>query len=166
MSLSQKEAVFAAVKSVFAQSGRTFTEGSKVELSKEERATVTSIVTAGISSGDVAFSDEAAAKYDSTEKMKSYVAGMVGNWLTKDKRLNGGEKYTPANPGSRAGQGDEVIRNLRALRGTLTDASQLAAVDSEISKRQGEIKASKTKAVDVDFDKIPSALLETLNLSK
>lgn len=164
--LSQKEAVFAAVQSVFAQSGRTFTEGSKVELSKEDRATVTSIVSAGISSGDVAFSGEAFAKYDSAEKLKSYVAGMVGNWLTKDKRLNGGSKYTPAAPGSRAGQGDEVMKNLRALRTTLTDSNQIAAVDVEIEKRKGEISASKAKQVTVNYDAIPADLLEKLNIAQ
>jgi hypothetical protein len=166
MSLSQKEAVFAAVKSVFAQSGRTFTEGSKVSLSKEERATVTQIVVAGISNGDVAFSSEAATKYDTAEKLKSYVAGMVGNWLTKDTRLNGGDKYVAANPGSRAGQGDEMIKSLRALRSTLTDATQIAAVDSEIEKRKHEIQASKAKKVEVNFDALPAGLLEKLNLAQ
>lgn len=165
MSLSQKEAVFAAVTSVFAQSSRTLTDGETVTLSKDERANVTSIVCAGINSGDVAFSTEAAAKYDTAEKLKGYVSGMVGNWLTKDKRLNGGDKYTPANPGSRAGQGDEVMKNLKALRGTLTDADQISAVDSEIEKRKGEIASSKAKKVEVNFDAIPAELLEKLNLA-
>lgn len=163
--LSQKEAVFSAVKSLFSQNGGSFTEFTKIELSKDERATVTQMVVAGISAGDVVFSDDARAKYNTPEKIKGYVSGMVGNWLTKDKRLNGNEKYTPANPGSRAGQGDEVIKNLRALRGTLTDADQLAAVDSEIEKRKGEISTSKTKHVEVNYDAIPADLLEKLNLA-
>lgn len=164
--LSQKEAVFTAVKSLFAQSNKTFKDGSKIELSKEERATVTQMVLAGIESGDVVFSDEAKAKYDTSDKVKSYVAGMVGNWLTKDIRLNGGSKYSPANPGSRAGQGDDVIKALRTLRSTLSDAEQIAAVDSEIEKRKEAIASSKTKKVEVNFDALPADLLAKLNISK
>lgn len=162
--LSQKAAVYAAVQSVFAQSGNLFTEGTKISLSKEERATVTQIVSAGIASGDVAFSTDALSKYDTAEKLKSYVTGMVGNWLTKDVRLNGGDKYQPENPGSRAGQGDEVISNLRALRTTLTDAIQLEAVDVAIEQRKLELTKAKIKKVEVNFDSIPQDLLEKLNL--
>jgi hypothetical protein len=164
--ISQKEAVFSAVKSLFSQSGRTFTEGTKITLSKEERATVTQMVVEGINSGDVAFSDDAQAKYDTTDKVKGYVSGMVGNWLTKDKRLNGDQKYTPANPGSRAGQGDEVLKNLKALRTTLTDASHITAVDSEIEKRKEAIASSKTPSVAVDFSALPAELLAKLNLNQ
>jgi hypothetical protein len=164
--LSQKEAVFTAVKSLFAQSSKTFKDGSKVDLSKEERATVTQMVVAGIEAGDVVFSDEAKIKYDTSDKIKSYVAGMVGNWLTKDTRLNGGEKYSAKNPGSRAGQGDDVIKALRTLRSTLTDESQIAAVDSEIEKRKETISTSKTKKVEVNFDALPADLLSKLNISK
>jgi hypothetical protein len=166
MSMSQKEAVFSAISSVFAQSGRTFTDGEAVELSKEERATVTQIVCSGISSGDVAFSTDAATKYNTPEKLKSYVSGMVGNWLTKDKRLNGGGKYTPANPGSRAGQGDEVLKNLRALRTTTTDTDHLAAIDSEIENRKSALADAKAKKVEVNYDAIPADLLEKLNLNQ
>jgi hypothetical protein len=166
MSLTQKEAVFVAVKSLFSQSGRTFIEGTKIELSKDERATVTQMVVEGINSGDVAFSDEAAQKHATADKVKAYVSGMVGNWLTKDKRLNGGSKYEPANPGSRAGQGDEILKNLKALKTTLSDAAHLAAVDAEIESRKQLIAASKTPAIAVNFDAIPADLLAKLNLNQ
>jgi hypothetical protein len=165
MSLSQKEAVFAAIASVFSQSGKTVGD-EKVELSKDERASVIQIVTAGIAAGTVAFSDEAAGKYDSEDKIKGYVGGMVGNWLTKDKRLNGGNKYQAKNPGARAGQGDEVMRNLRALRSQLTDTDHLSAVDEKIAERTAELSAAKVKKVEVDFSKIPADLLATLNLGQ
>lgn len=160
---SQKEAVFSAIQSHFAATGRELS--GSVELSRDDRAAVTEIVISGINAGNVAFSDSAREKYDTSEKLRAYVSGMVGNWLTKDIRLNGGSKYTPANPGSRAGQGDETIRNLRALRGTLTDAKDIASVDAEIEKRRGELKTSKTKAVPVDMSVIPSELKNRLNLN-
>lgn len=165
MGISQKEAVFNAVVSLYVQTGQTFVEGNKIELSKEERATVTAMVVAGINAGDVVFSDEALLKHNTPEKVKSYVSGMVGNWLTKDTRLNGGDKYKPATPGSRAGQGDEVIKNLKALRTTLTDAEQLEAVDAEIEKRKAEISTKGKASVAVNFDALPADLLANLGLS-
>lgn len=167
MSLSQKDAVFSAIQTHFGTTGRSFVEGERVELSRDERAAVTEIIVNGINSGDVAFSADAAEKHNSPEKLRSYVTGMIGNWLTKDKRLNGGEKYSPKNPGSRVGQGDEVLKNLKAFRSTLSDPDQLAAVDLEIENRKKAIASEKnTKKVSVDFDKIPADLLSSLNISK
>lgn len=161
---SQKEAVFNAISSVL---GTDLSENkTRIELSKEQRASVTQIVTAGIAAGKVQFSDEAKAKYNTEDKIKGYVAGMVGNWLTKDTRLNGGDKYKAKNPGSRAGQGDEQLRNLKALRSTLTEATHIAAVDEKIKERSEELAASKVKKVEVDFSKIPADLLATLNLAQ
>jgi hypothetical protein len=157
--LSQKEAVFSAVTKVFSDSGRTFGAGTPADLSKEERAAVTEIVTAGITSGEVVFSDAAKAKYDTPEKIRNYVNGMVGNWLTKDTRLNGGEKYSPANPGSRAGQGDEIMKNLRGLlKNVQGNAEQEAAVLAEIEKRKTELAASKIKPISINRDALPESL--------
>lgn len=164
MNLSQKEAVFSAIQNVFSQNNKSI-DGT-VELSKEERASVVQIVTAGITAGHVAFSDEAAAKYDTAEKIKGYVSGMVGNWLAKDKRLNGGNKYEAKNPGSRASQGDEMLKNLKALRSQLTDSAHLSAVDEKIAERTNELSASKAKKVEVDFSKIPADLLASLNMAQ
>jgi hypothetical protein len=162
MSFSQKEAVFNAVKSVLAKSGKEI--DGKISLTKEERAAVTEIVATSIEAGEVVFSEEAFSKHNTPEKIRSYTAGMVGNWLTKDTRLNGGIAYSPKNPGSRAGQGDAMIRNLKALRGQLTDQSHIEAVDAQINKRATELASSKKKVVEIDYSKIPAELLAQLNL--
>jgi hypothetical protein len=136
-----------------------------VSLTKEQRAEVIGIVTDDIMSGGTEFSAEAKAKYTTRDDVKGYVNGMVSNWLRKDTRLNGGSKYETKNPGSRAGSGDEVLKNLKALKSTLTDESHKAAVDEEIKKRTDELAAAKAKTVTIDLDKIPEALRHLIKAS-
>lgn len=151
---SQKQSVFVAVCSVLGEDN----VNRLVELTKEQRAEVIGIVTDDIMSGGTEFSAEAKAKYTTRDDVKGYVNGMVSNWLRKDLRLNGGAKYETKNPGSRAGSGDEVLKNLKALKSTLTDEAHKKAVDEEIAKRTSELAAAKAKTVTIDLDKIPEAL--------
>ena len=51
--LSQKQAVYNAVQSVLAESGKSHEDFTKCELSKDERAQVISIVTTGFEQGEV-----------------------------------------------------------------------------------------------------------------
>ena len=156
--LKQKESVFNAVESVLVESGKSV-EG-RVELTKEERGQVVSLVTESIISGDTEFSDSAKTTYDTPEKIRSYVVGLVNNWIRKDKRLNGGTAYTPKNPGSRAGSTDPVIKELRKLLSTLTEDDHKAAVQAEINTRLEEIQAAKqaTKKEEINLDNIPEHL--------
>lgn len=151
--MSQKQSVFVAVCSVLNESNIN----RKVDLTKDQRKTVIETVTESIQAGETEFSAEAKVKYATKDDVKGYVNGMVSNWLRKDLRLNGGAKYETKNPGSRAGSGDEVLKNLKNLKTMLTDADQLKAVDEEIAKRTAEIAATK-KTVTIEFDKIPEAL--------
>jgi hypothetical protein len=158
---SQKQSVFVAVCSVLGEDN----VNRLVSLTKEQRAEVIGIVTDDIMSGGTEFSAEAKAKYTTRDDVKGYVNGMVSNWLRKDTRLNGGSKYETKNPGSRAGSGDEVLKNLKALKSTLTDESHKAAVDEEIKKRTDELAAAKAKTVTIDLDKIPEALRHLIKAS-
>ena len=156
--LKQKTAVFNATCSVLEQS--SFDD--IVELSKEQRASVISIVTAGFQAGEVELSDAAQAKFDTEAKVKTYTNGLVSNWLRKDKRLNGNVQHTVKNPGSRAGSGDPVIRELKKLRSTFTETAQIAAVNAEIESRMATIQAEKAKNVEIDMSLIPDDLKELL----
>lgn len=153
--ISQRQSVFGAVIAVL-KLDNDF-KGT-VELTKEQRSEVIEMVTDGITGGTVEFSDKAKAKYSTREKVHGYVGGMVSNWLRKDTRLNGGEKYETKNPGSRAGQGDEVLKNLKALLAQQTTDANKSAVNTEIEKRQAELKAAKAKTITVDASKIPDEL--------
>ncbi len=155
---NQKDGVFGAVCSVVG--AESF--DAAVELTKEQRSQVIEIVTEGLLSGDIEMTDKARAKHDTDAKMKTYTNGLVSNWLRKDKRLNGNVQHKIKNPGSRAGSTDPVIKNLRLLRSTLTDDSQIAAVDAEIDKRIEAMRAEKAKSVEIDMSLIPDDLKDII----
>lgn len=157
--MSQKEAVYNAVKSL-----KSFDDGESVTLSKDEKANIVEIVCAAFDAGEAALSDNARAKFDTPEKLRSYTSGMVNNWMRKDTRLNGGSKYITKNPGSRAGSGDALIKNLKLLKSTLTDETKIKKVDEAIESRKSEIAAEKAKNVEIDFSVISPDLLAKLNI--
>ena len=156
---NQKEAVFTAVCAVLEQESFD----SAVDLTKEQRATVINIVAQGLQDGSVQLSEAAAAKFDTEAKIKNYTNGLVSNWLRKDKRLNGGVKHTIKNPGSRAGSGDPVLKNLKLFKSTLTDPAHIAAVEAEITARSEQLRAEKAKKVEINMDLIPAELQSLIN---
>lgn len=149
---SQRESVFAAVCLVCGDFG------NKIEPTKEQRAKIVELVVADFKSNQAVLSDDARAKFDTDAKLKTYTSGLVSNWIRKDTRLNGGEKYETKNPGSRAGQSDEMLKNLKALRSQLTDTSHIAAVDEKIAEREAELAKTKAKTVTINVDAIPEDL--------
>ena len=158
MSFTQKESCYAAVKSFLEEKGIPHDDGQEVVLDKDDRKTGMEMIAVAAMNGEMQFKDNSRVKYDTIEKMRTYVNGLLSNWLRKDTRLNGGNKYATKNPGSRAGQGDEVIKNLKALKTTLTEAEHIAAVDAEIQKRFEEIRSAKTKQVQIDVTKLPESV--------
>lgn len=156
---NQKEGVFSVVCQVV---GQDSFDGA-VELTKDQRSEVIELVTQGLLKGEIEMKDEARAKHDTEAKMRTYTNGLVSNWLRKDLRLNGGEKYEIKNKGSRAGSGDKVIKELKKLRSTLTDEAQIAAVNAEIDKRMAVIKAEKAKSIEIDTSLIPEDLLDMIS---
>ena len=111
----------------------------------------------------MSLSPEADAKYNTEELFTDYIRGLVDNWLRKDVRLNGGQPYVTKNPGSRAGGSDDVVKTLKALLTTVTDIEQKAAVQSEIDARVAQLKAAKTKPINIDASKIPAHLQHLLS---
>lgn len=157
--LKQKDAVYNAVKQVLSENGVQHEDGQKVELSKEMRDQVVATLVTGFEKGRIELTSP-------QENIKSYTGGLVSNWLRKDKRFNGGTTYQPTNPGSRTGQSDAMVKNLRILLGTLPEGSEAhSAVSAKIEARVAEIKGekAKAKAKDIDFSVIPDdikAMLE------
>lgn len=162
--LSQKEGVYNAVVAFHDENNVSFEDGNQVEFSKEDRATVIGMICEAFHADEITMSSEAKAKFDTPEKLKSYTNGLLSNWLRKDTRINGGSKYVAKNPGSRAGQGDETVKNLRLLKKTLSDPTQIAEVDASIDARLAEIKASKAPTVEIDYDAIPADLRDSLGV--
>ena len=151
--INQKSAVYSAVTSVLAEAGIHFEDGNNIQgaMTKELRAQVNAILVQGFKAGSIELDRE----YTDSE-LKAYVSGLQSNWLRKDKRFNGGTQYVAKNPGSRQGSSDAMLKNLKALRSTLSDPSDIAEVDAHIQARLAEIKPTKT--VSVDFSSLPAEL--------
>lgn len=137
MSMSQKEAVFQAVSNLY-----SVESGVAVALDKEQRASIIGILVEGFKTGKVNY--DGAVPEEST--LRAYCSGLLSNWLRKDTRLNGGEKYQAKNPGSRAGSTDPQVKAMRALLKTKSDPAEVAEIQAFINKRLAEIKPAKTEA--------------------
>jgi hypothetical protein len=111
--------------------------------------------------GQVDMSAEAKVKYQDDKELKKYVSGLVSNWIRKAPEFNCDKAYVPKNPGSRAGQGDSQIKEMKKLLAATTDAETKKVIEQHIAARQEEIKPVET---GVDFDKIPEALRAKLGL--
>jgi len=142
--MNQKTATYNAIASVI-----DFKDGETVELTKEQKAKVRDILVEGFKKGEIELKS-------AQEDLNKYVNGLINNWLRKDKRLNGGVDYEAKNPGSRAGQGDAMVKNLRLLLKTDIDADAKAEVQAAIASRLAEIKPSQK--IEVDATAIPEHL--------
>ena len=162
MTISQHQSVVNAVKS---QLGERFIPGqdAKQLLTKSDRQAIAATIAKQMLEGEVALSDSAKSKYgESVDTLASkYVMGMVTNWLNKSPELNGGTKYVTKNPGSRAGSGDEQVREMRKLKKQLTElgnAEGAARVEDAIIARLAELGAAKVKPVTINADSLPEEL--------
>ena len=157
--LNQKEGTYQAIETVLAEAGKTIEHGEKVQLTDAEKEKVIETVANGFFDGQIIMKPESFKKHAaSRQAMRAYVAGLVKNWLAKDKRLNGGVEHTIKNPGSRAGVGDQVLKELKKLKATLTNPDQIAYVDAEIDKRKAELQAEKDLGLEINPDLIPENL--------
>ena len=167
--INQRQAVYAALKTVCEEKGIEFVDGTSIanDLSKDIRSLVIGIVTEGLMNGTVSLKDTDGNSEKRTDeaKMKEYTNGLVSNWFRKDGRLNGGTKYETKNPGSRAGSGDESIREMRKLLKALTesgDVDNAAVVQAEIDSRLAEIRKSRAKDTNINVDLLPETLKNML----
>ena len=163
--MKQREAVYSAIAEFY-----DFVEGEPVSLTKEQRTNVIDSVTEGLANGTVDFSDEAKTKYNTSALIRVYVSGLVNNWLRKDPRLNGSQKYEPKNPGSRSNNADDQLKARRILRKQLVvsnETDKVAEVDAAIATRLSELKQAKkptAKVEDVDLSSVPDDLKEMLGI--
>lgn len=144
--MNQKEATYNAICAVTGHKG----DGA-VSISKEQRAQVNMILFDAFRAGKISLDREF-----TDAELKQYVSGLQSNWIRKDKRLNGGIKYTAKNPGSRAGSGDPQLKAMRALQSTLTTEEDKQEVQAHIDARISELEFSKQPTID--FSVLPADL--------
>ena len=156
---SQKQAVCNALLSTLAERGEEYVLNGETSiksvLTKADYDQVRTILTEGFTAGEISLSDDAKAKHAPNGFVK-YTNGLIKNWVKKNPEFNGGEKYVPKNPGSRAGSGDDQIRAMRALLKTTNDQAVIDEINKEIANRLAEIKPVQT--VTIDVDKLPESL--------
>ena len=156
---SQKEAVYSTVKSVIAEHGIEHEDFTPLDLPKHLKDECIAILVTGFNNGEI----ELKSKQDN---IKSYVGGLLNNWLRKDKRFNGGVVYKAKNPGSRTGQQDPMVKNLRILLSTLPEGSEAyEACKQRMEQRIAEVKAekAKTQVKEIDFSAIPDDIKALLD---
>ena len=125
-------------------------------LTSDDKAKCRAILLEGFMSGDIEMSDQAREKYNDESSMKTYVSGVLNNWIKKHPPFNNGQKYVPVNKGSRAGSGDEQIRELRKLLKLTNDPQATAEINQAIQDRLAEIKPSAV--VEINVDALPEHL--------
>lgn len=154
--INQKEAVFQAISEVFSLSGQSIEPGSVVNdiITKDQKAQVNTFLCEGFRAGKI----QLATEYPTDVGLKSYVSGLINNWLRKDTRLNGGVKYEAKNPGSRAGSSNPQIKAMRALLKTM-DASdpRRSTVEQTLNAHLEQERAAKQK-VTVNLSDLPEEL--------
>jgi hypothetical protein len=170
--MTQREAVYQAIHTVFADNGVEFEDGQNASevLTKEMRDSVHTTVFNGFKEGTVELEATPAnqEKLASEAKLNSYVSGLISNWIRKDKRFNGNVSYVPKNPGSRAGQGDSTLKTLRALKKQYAGTPQEVLIDKEINARVMVIaseKAKSTKLSPEQISSLPAELIASLGLA-
>ena len=151
MKVNQKEGVFNAVGSLV-----DITEDAVV-LTKEQKHTLIGMLATSLEEGAIIVTEAKQAKMTEAKHYRDYASNILNNWTRKDTRLNGGEKYQTKNPGSRAGAGDDQLKELKKFKSTLSEPDQVAKVQEAIDTRLGELKIERNagKVEEINFDLIP-----------
>jgi hypothetical protein len=168
--ITQREAVYAATKSVFSDASIKFDDGMNVLpiITKELRAKIVSIVTEAFKKSEIEFKNTPSnqEKLTDSTKLTAYVVGLVNNWHRKDKRMNGDSKYAAKNPGSRTGLGDAQLKAMRQLKNKYAqeDPTKVSVIANAIEKRVAQLKAEKAQTIQVDLSVLPEELRSELNI--
>jgi hypothetical protein len=168
MKISQREAVFQAVKNAYNEAGIEFHEGTNVDdvMTEAMHKSVTAELIEGFMSGitELADTPSNAQKLANPTEMSKYVSGLKSNWLRKDVRLNGGVPYEPKHPGSRAGSSDPQLKALKQLAVKFKGTPKAAEIAKHIATRTAQVQAEKAKKVTVDISVLSPELRKSLGL--
>jgi len=152
--MNQKEATFQAVISVIPHEN----ERGACAPSNDQKGMICQILFEGFKSNRIELTQEYSDK-----ELKSYVGGLVSNWLRKDKRLNGGISYVTKNPGSRVGSSDPSLKAMRALLNSpLLTSEDKVEIQGHIDSRVAELNTSK-QTVTIDYSALPADLQAKFN---
>ncbi len=145
---NQKEGTFGIVMAVLEKFGQKYDAKTNYNesLTKPMRAEIVERLVTAFGKGEIEL------KNQQGDKIHSYCVGLLNNWLRKDTRLNGGQKYV-----GNVGGADPAIREARKLleSGKITDPAIIAKIESTIA---GLVAEKKAKSVEIDVSKLPDEL--------
>jgi hypothetical protein len=163
--MNQRKATCSTIIAVLEERGVSYELNSSTPISEvlsdADKKSIRDALFSMFRNDQVEMSDEAKVKYTDDSDLKSYISGLVNNWIRKAPEFNNGGKYVPKNPGSRAGSGDEQIKEMKKLFGATTDESIKATIKAAIDARIAELKPT----VEVDYSKLPEELKAKLGLA-
>lgn len=113
--------------------------------------------------GQVQYKESFQAKVDDDKELKSYISGLVNNWIRKAKEFNSGQAYKAKNPGSRAGSTDPQVKEMRKLLSVTSDEQAKVAIQAALDAKLSELKAAKQQ-VTINVDALPAELRAKLGL--
>jgi hypothetical protein len=157
---SQREATFDAIISVLKNNGVAFTPGNDVKsvLTSAMKKDVRSKLVSEFNNGTIAVSDDFKSKLNSDAELNKYCSGLISNWVKKDTRLNGNTKYQVVNKGTRTGNGDSQVKELRKLLKVTIGTEAEKDVATALNNRIAQIKAEKSPSVSINADALPEHL--------
>lgn len=136
--MTQKDAVFSVVTSVIDDAGFNFgvsVDDASSLLTKALRAQVNTELVRMFENSEIDLSEEARSKLNDAASLRSYVSGLVSNWLRKDSRLNGGATV------GKTVSTDPQLKALRKLQSSQTDPARRLEIQNFIDKRTAELTA-------------------------
>lgn len=165
--MNQRSATCNAILSVLKDRGVDYELSGDTPISEvltdKDKAQVRDILFTMFRSGHVDYRPDFQSKIDDDTELKKYISGLVNNWIRKAPEFNGGNTYQAKNPGSRAGTGDEQVREMKKLLSVTSDPTAKQAIQKAIDERVAAVKAEKHQ-VEIDTSKLPEALRKALGL--
>ena len=154
--ISQKQAVTNAVQAILPNYEVGGEVILKTLLNTENKKQMRAILFEAFQAGEVVYSKDKANLQDA-KYLTKYVSGLLDNWVRKNPEFNNAfahtanKKYEAKNPGSRAGSGDEQVREMRKLLKTFNaDTIEYTQIKTAIDARIAEIKPESVVTINVE----------------
>lgn len=154
--MNQRDATCNCILSVLSDRGVEYEQSGPTPISSvltaEDKATVRAILFTQFRAGKIDYKN---ALPTDDKVLSNYISGLVNNWIRKAPEFNCDVTYQAKNPGSRAGSGDEQIKEMKKLLSVTTDPEAKLAIAEAIAERQAIIKPT---TVTIDVSKLPEHL--------
>lgn len=156
--MNQREATVNCILSILEERGITYELNGPTPISSiltsDDKKQAREILHAMFLKGEIDF--KVPAKMSDAKYMNSYVSGLVNNWVSKAPEFNCSVKHVAKNPGSRAGSGDEMIKEMKKLLVATVDQATREVIQTAIDLRVSEIKPMASVVIDASL--LPDSL--------